>query len=74
MEIQLSQANRTASEAQKHLKVAQAHLKVTEVSDSERISRAAHRNGEGLRKGSWPTNMRAWGHQPPGFGGLKEEN
>ena len=31
MEIQLSHANRIASEAQKHLKVAQAHLKVKEV-------------------------------------------
>lgn len=29
MEIQLSQANRIASEAQKHLKNSQAHLKVT---------------------------------------------
>ena len=29
MEIQLSQANRIASESQKHLKNAQAHLKVT---------------------------------------------
>jgi hypothetical protein len=71
MEIQLSQANRTASEAQKHLKITQANLKVNRNWVSQRGgSRLPKAWQRSEKQGLGLTNM-SGSHLPPRFGGLR---